>query len=261
MRCTSCGFDNPEDVRSCGTCGTSLEYRCVQCGCGNPPRFRFCGACGTPLIVRTDGAASASADERGSPRRSLALRPDSPSTERAESEAERRHLTVLFCDLVGSTALATRLDPEELRDLIRGYQRVCTEVIERFEGHVAQYLGDGLLVYFGYPQSHEAHSARAALGIVEAMSRLNRELEAGRGIRLALRIGIHTGLVVVGAMGGGVRRERLALGDTPNVAARLQGLALPDTIVVSGATQRLIRGAFACQELGIHTLEGVSTPI
>jgi len=152
MRCKTCGFDNPEDVRSCGACGASLEYRCAQCGCGNPPRFKFCGACGMPLIVPTRGAASTSADARGSPPGSPALRPDSLSTEQGESEAERRHLTVLFCDLVGSTALATRLDPEELRDLIRAYQRVCAEVIERFEGHVAQYLGDGLLVYFGYPQ-------------------------------------------------------------------------------------------------------------
>jgi class 3 adenylate cyclase/predicted ATPase len=173
-------------------------------------------------------------------------------------------LTVLFCDLVGSTALATKLDPEELRELIRAYQRVCGEVIERFEGHVAQYLGDGLLVYFGYPQSHEDDSeraVRAALGMVQAMALLNQELEQGRGIRLAMRIGIHTGLVVVGAMGGGDRQEQLALGDTPNVAARLQRLASPDTIVISGATQRLIQGVFACQDVGTHTLDGVPAPV
>jgi class 3 adenylate cyclase/tetratricopeptide (TPR) repeat protein len=183
---------------------------------------------------------------------------------RGRFEAERRHLTVLFCDLVGSTALAIRLDPEELREVIRAYQRVCAEAIERFEGHIAQYLGDGLLVYFGYPQAHEddgQRAASAALGMVEAMARLNQRLEADRGIRLAIRVGIHTGVVVVGAIGGHGHQEQLALGDTPNVAARLQGLASPDTIVVSAATQRLIQSAFACQELGTHAIEGVPTPV
>jgi class 3 adenylate cyclase/tetratricopeptide (TPR) repeat protein len=171
---------------------------------------------------------------------------------------------VLFCDLVGSTALAIRLDPEELREVIRAYQRVCAEVIERYEGHIAQYLGDGLLVYFGYPQAHEddgQRAARAGLGMVEAMAQLNRRLESERGIRLAIRVGIHTGVVVVGAIGGYGHQEQLALGDTPNVAARLQGLASPDTIVVSAATQRLIQSAFACQELGTHAIAGVPTPV
>ena len=145
----------------------------------------------------------------------------------------------MFCDLVGSTALSEQLDPEELREVVRAYQETCTAVIDRFEGHIAQYLGDGLLVYFGYPLAHEddaQRAVRAGLGMVEAMERLNTRLERDRGIRLAIRLGSHTGLVVVGEMGRGAQREQLAVGETPNIAARLQGLAEPNTLVVSAAT-------------------------
>jgi predicted ATPase/class 3 adenylate cyclase len=171
---------------------------------------------------------------------------------------------VLFCDLVDSTALATQLDPEELREVVRAYQRVCAEAIQRFEGHIAQYLGDGLLVYFGYPQAHEddgQRAVRAALGMVQAIARLNDRLGREWGVRLAVRVGIHTGMVVVGEMGSGGRQEQLALGETPNVAARLQDLAAADTIVISAATQRLVQGVFVCEELGAHALKGVATPV
>jgi class 3 adenylate cyclase len=164
-------------------------------------------------------------------------------------EAERRQLTVLFCDLVDSTALANHLDPEDLRAVVRAYQETCAKVIAGFEGHIAQYLGDGLLVYFGYPLAHEddaQRAVRAGLGIVEAMRGLNTRLEQEglpalacvqparaptqsrqRGVHLAVRLGVHTGLVVVGEVGGGTRQEQLALGETPNLAARLQSLPPP----------------------------------
>ena len=133
---------------------------------------------------------------------------------------------MLFCDLVDSTALASQLDPEDLREVVRAYQDTCAKVIARFEGHIAQYLGDGLLVYFGYPLAHEddaQRAVRAGLGMVEAMGQLNTRLAQERGVQLAVRLGIHTGLVVVGEVGGGTRQEQLALGETPNLAARLQG--------------------------------------
>jgi predicted ATPase/class 3 adenylate cyclase len=188
--------------------------------------------------------------------------PASPAA--APPAAERRQLTVMFCDLVESTVLATQLDPEDLRQVVRAYQATCAEVIQRFEGSIAQYLGDGLLVYFGYPQAHEDDAQRAVwtgLGIVEAMDTLNSQLAQRQGIRLAVRVGIHTGLVVVGEIGGSGRQEQLALGDTPNIAARLQGLAAPDTVVISAATQRLIQGYFTCDDLGAQTLKGVAIPL
>src|SRR5262249_5661978 len=166
------------------------------------------------------------------------------------SEAERRQLTVMFCDLVDSTKLSSQLDPEEYRDVVRAYQTACTEVIRHYDGHIAQLLGDGLLVYFGYPQAHEDDAQRAVrtgLGILTAMGDLNTRLQQEKGIQLAIRIGIHTGLVVIGEMGGTGRQEQLALGEVPNVASRVQGLAEPNTLIISADTYRLIQGYFECQ--------------
>jgi class 3 adenylate cyclase len=179
-------------------------------------------------------------------------------------DAERRQLTVLFCDLVDSTVLASQLDPEELREVVRAYQEACAKVIARFEGHIAQYLGDGLLVYFGYPLAHEddaQRAVRAGLGIVEALGQLNTSLMQERGVHLAVRLGIHTGLVVVGEVGGGTRQEQLALGETPNLAARLQGMAAPNTLVVSAATVQLLGGFFTYQSLGPSVLKGLAQPV
>jgi class 3 adenylate cyclase len=179
-------------------------------------------------------------------------------------DAERRQLTVLFCDLVDSTALSSRLDPEDWREVVRAYQDTCAKVIARYEGHVAQYLGDGLLVYFGYPQAHEddaQRAVRAGLGMVEAVGQLNTRLEQERGVQLAVRLGIHTGQVVFGEIGSGATHEQLALGETPNVAARLQGLAAPDTLVISAATYQLLGGFFAFQSLGTPVLKGVAQPL
>jgi TOMM system kinase/cyclase fusion protein len=185
-------------------------------------------------------------------------------TSSSTSEAERRQLTVLFGDLVDSTALARQLDPEDYREVVRAYQATCADVIQRFDGYIAQYLGDGLLVYFGYPQAHEddaQRAVRAGLEMLAALAPLQVRLAADKDIRLAVRLGIHTGLVVVGAMGVGRRQEQLALGDTPNVAARLQSLAAPDTVVISDATWRLVQGYFACDDLGPQTLKGIETPV
>src|SRR5499427_9429244 len=190
-------------------------------------------------------------------------------------EAERRQLTVLFCDLVDSTVLASQLDPEDLREVIRAYQAACAEVIQRFDGHIAQYLGDGLLVYFGYPLAHEddaQRAVRAGLGMIEALGQLNIRLEQKglrpaptqsrqRGVELAVRLGIHTGLVVVGEVGRGARQEQLALGETPNLAARLQGIAAPNTVVLSAATVPLLGGFFTCQSLGTPSLKGLAQPL
>src|SRR5215510_14542350 len=187
----------------------------------------------------------------------------SPRTTPRSLEAERRQLTVLFCDLADSTRLSSQLDPEDLREVVLAYQATCVEIIRRFDGYIAQYLGDGLLVYFGYPQAHEDDAQRAVrtgLGILDAMGTLNTRLEQAKGIRLAVRIGIHTGPVVAGTMGSGDRHEQLALGETPNLAARLQGLAAPDTVAISDTTHRLVQGYFTCDDFGIHSLKGVETP-
>src|SRR5262249_20836458 len=187
-----------------------------------------------------------------------------PPLEPHTPEAERRQLTVMFCDLVESTKLASQLDPEDWRDVARAYQRVCTEVIQRYEGHIAQLLGDGLLVYFSYPQAHEddpQRAVRTGLSILDAMGDLHTRLKRDKGIQVALRIGIHTGLVVVGEMGGQGRQEQLALGEVPNVCSRIEGLAAPNTIAMSEATYRLVQGYFECRDLGAQTLRGVAQPL
>jgi class 3 adenylate cyclase/predicted ATPase/energy-coupling factor transporter ATP-binding protein EcfA2 len=179
-------------------------------------------------------------------------------------DAERRQLTVLFCDLVGSTVLSAQLDPEDLREVVRAYQKACAEVIQQFDGYIAQYLGDGLLVYFGYPLAHEddpQRAVRTGLGILAAMGDLNQGLQQAKDIQLGVRIGVHTGLVIVGEMGGAGRQEQLALGEVPNIASRLEGLAVPNTIAISEVTYRLIQGYFESQNLGAQTLRGVAEPL
>jgi len=170
MRCAYCGFANPEGTKFCGECGSPLTNRCPSCGTENPPPFKFCGQCGTPLTERqkAKGKRQKAKEQTasGSRRETLDPRP---------SSAERRQLTVMFCDLVGSTALSEQLDPEELREVVQRYQETCTDIIRRHEGYIAQHLGDGLLVYFGYPNAHEndaQRAVRAGLEIVEKIHAL-----------------------------------------------------------------------------------------
>jgi class 3 adenylate cyclase len=166
------------------------------------------------------------------------------------AEAERRQLTVLFCDLVGSTKLAARFDPEDMGRVIRAYQDACTEVIERWGGHVAKYMGDGLLAYFGWPHAHEDEAERAVrsgLAMIETLA----ELETPAEEPLAARVGIATGLVMVGELiGVGAAQEQTVVGETPNLAARLQALAEPGSIVISRRTRRLVGGLFELTDLG-----------
>jgi class 3 adenylate cyclase/tetratricopeptide (TPR) repeat protein len=183
-------------------------------------------------------------------------------------EAERRQLTVMFADLVGSTALSEQLDPEELREVVRAYQQTSTEVIRRYDGHIAQHLGDGLLVYFGYPAAHEDDAQRAVrtgleilVGLRSLNARLPPTIRARLPHPLQVRIGVHTGVVVIGEIGSADKQEILALGETPNIAARVQGQAEPDEVVISGATLRLVEGLFECHDRGLHELKGISTPL
>ena len=191
--------------------------------------------------------------------------PEDKAATTVSVEAERRQLTVMFCDLVGSTALAERFDPEELREVLRAYQKTCAEAIERYDGHIAKYIGDGLLVYFGYPQAHEddaARAVRAGLDLLAGIEHLARDLRADQDIELAVRLGIHTGLVVVGEMGAGeLREDRAIVGETPNVAARLEALAEPNSVLIGARTYALVEGLFVCEGLGPQRLKGISEPV
>ena len=178
----------------------------------------------------------------------------------AQAEAERRQLTVMFCDLVGSTALSARLDPEDLREIIAAYHRAVAEVIAKSDGFVSRYMGDGVLVYFGYPQAHEddaERAVRAGLGVIDAVSRLNV-----KSVKLQTRVGIATGLVVVGDLvGQGPAQEQSVVGETPNLAARLQGLAEPETVVIAAGTHRLVGALFEYRDLGAVEVKGIAGPV
>ncbi len=266
MKCPQCQVDNRESAKFCKKCGTKLEMVCPSCGNHYEQDSIFCDQCGHNLSEPKEAPPqddSGPLDAMPTPATSD-IQATAPAAEARAPEAERRQLTVMFCDLVGSTNLSGQLDPEDLREVVRSYQETAADVIQGFDGHIAQYLGDGLLVYFGFPQAHEddAHRAvRAALGIVEAMGTLNSRLESEYDVQLAVRLGIHTGPVVVGEMGGGGRHEQLALGETPNIAARLEGLAEPNTVAISAMTKRLVEGAFVLKDLGSHRLKGVPEPI
>lgn len=235
--------------------------RCPACGTENQEQMRFCGHCGALLALSPQIERRASGHNYIPPQGVAQIIP-------TPLHAERRHLTVMFCDLVESTQLAELLDPEELHLVISAYQNMCFSVASRVEGYTAQYLGDGLLMYFGYPQAHEddaARAVRAGLAIVAELQQLNLRLQDEvivlRQRPLQIRVGIHTGLVVVSEMGKGERRELMALGEAPNVANRLQTIAEPNSVVLSATTQRLTEGLFFCQPLGLRVLRGVSTPI
>jgi class 3 adenylate cyclase/tetratricopeptide (TPR) repeat protein len=194
----------------------------------------------------------------GPPRAAAAPPPAGDAASPAEG-AERRQLTVMFCDLVGSTALSARLDPEDLRDVIGAYHRTVAGVVKSFDGFVARYMGDGVLIYFGYPQAHEndaERAVRAGLGVIDAVGRLNV-----KSVKLEARVGIATGLVVVGDLIEGSIRERDVVGETPNLAARLQALAEPDTVVIAAGTRRLVGDLFEYRDLGAVGLKGFAAPV
>ncbi len=181
------------------------------------------------------------------------------------AEAERRLITVLFCDVVGSTRLASRLDPEDWRDLLRLVQQECAAVLQPQGGHIAQYLGDGILAYFGWPQAHEddaVRAVRAALALQPAVQRATASLvQDTRPEGLRLRVGIHTGVVLVGEIGAGGHRESLALGEVPNLAAHIQQHAAPGTVLISDTTLRLLNDGFVTEDLGLHRLKDASQPL
>jgi class 3 adenylate cyclase len=201
--------------------------------------------------------AELSSVEKGAP--AVTAEGAAPVAPQPRDAAERRQVTVMFSDLVGSTALSARMDPEDLREVISAYQKCVAETVQRFGGFVAKYMGDGVLVYFGYPQAHEddaERAVRAGLELVAAVTALKTQAS------LQTRVGIATGLVVVGDLiGAGESQERRIVGETPNLAARLQGFAEPNSVVIAESTRKLLGNLFELQDLGARDLKGVAEPV
>jgi class 3 adenylate cyclase/tetratricopeptide (TPR) repeat protein len=243
-------------MRFCGRCGAALAARCPHCGAEAPPDFRFCGHCGKSLQELPAPAPAPASDRPVYTPKHLA---DKILKSRSALQGERRQVTVLFADLAGFTALAEKRDPEDVHRIINGcFERITAEV-HRFEGTINQYTGDGVMALFGAPIAHEDSARRAvhaALGIQRAIADYGATLRAERGLSLTMRIGLNTGAVVVGAIGDDLRMDYTAVGDTTNLAARMQQTARPGTVVVSEATHRAIEGFFETLDLGRVEVKG-----
>jgi class 3 adenylate cyclase/tetratricopeptide (TPR) repeat protein len=255
--CPRCRASNRPGRKFCTACGGALAVSCPRCGAENDPGDRFCGGCGQALAA---GPATPTPAGTYTPRH-LAER---ILTSRSALEGERKQVTVLFCDVVDSTRLSERLDPEAMHEVMDRALRLMAEAVHRYEGTVNQFLGDGLMALFGAPLALEDHALRAveaALAIQETIGGLSEELRQRHGVEMRLRIGLNTGLVVVGRIGDDLRMDYTAVGETTNVAARLQALADPGAVLASDATHRLVQGYVRSEPRGPTPVKGLSEPL
>ncbi|MEM7141964.1 MAG: adenylate/guanylate cyclase domain-containing protein [Actinomycetota bacterium] len=242
-----CEHENPPGASFCATCGMALGAACASCGAALPAAAAFCPSCG--LAVGEGPGVGATATR-------------TPTTPALDSSGERRKLTVMFCDLAGSTALANRLDPEQHKEIVEGYYELVSEAMATWGGHIGQYMGDGVLAFFGYPVSREDNTARAVLAglqIQESIAAVNA-VGGINGELIAARVGIHVGLVVLEEMGVDSGRGVHAMGDAVNFAARIQDAANNGEVFVSAAAARLAGPGFDLQDRGEHDLKGIPEP-
>ncbi len=286
VHCPSCQADNPAKQKFCGECGARMPAGCPACGHQNPPTQKFCGECGAklgapaqPVVAAPPPAPTAAAEEpatTSSLSPSAAFRDAAPVTytpkhlaekiltSKSAMEGERKSVTVMFADVSGFTAMSERLDPEEVHAIMDRAFEVILGSVHRYEGTINQFLGDGVMALFGAPIAHEdhAHAAlSAALAIQEGLVPLQEDVRRDHGVDFRIRMGINTGLVVVGAIGRDLRMDYTAVGDTTNLAARLLGLAKPGQIVVSQRTQHLRAGFFVFEDLGEFQVKGKAEPV
>ena len=265
MPCRNCGVELLPDKRFCHVCGAAVTLTCPNCQATIESQYKFCPDCGYEIAVDFDPSPPATHDTLA---RLSSNIPEAMAKKILDSrgvmEGERKQVTVMFCDLAGSTAVASTLDPEEYRELLEQYLGLAFHEIHRFEGIVNQLAGDGLMALFGAPIGHEDAPQRAvwaAVAVREALAHFNRRLEAERGLTLPVRIGIHTGPVVVGTVGNDLKMDYTAIGDTTNLAARLEAVAAVGTVLISETTARLVRGFFRTRAVTPLAVKGKSEPI
>ena len=264
MNCASCGHDNPDSARFCLECGTPFALRCAGCGAELPGGAKFCLECGAAVV----GAASeraAVAPARHSPRaptsRHLA---DKIRQSKSALEGERKQVTVLFADVKGSMELAEQLDPEEWSRIMQRFFQILSEGVERFEGFVDKFTGDGIMALFGAPIAHEDHARRAcyaALHLRDEIANYATELRRQHGVGFSTRMGLNSGAVVVGRIGDDLRMDYTAQGHTVGLAQRMEALAEPNTCFLAAATVQLVAGYFALDDLGEFQVKGVAMPV
>jgi class 3 adenylate cyclase/tetratricopeptide (TPR) repeat protein len=270
MKCPQCQFEIPPGFKFCGQCGTKLSPVCANCGTENPPGFKFCGECGHALGATAPtppAPAPLPQPPAAGPVRQSYTPPhltEQVLQSRAAMEGERKQVTVLFCDLVGSTGLAERLGPEVMHLLLNRFFELALGEVHRYEGTINQFLGDGFMALFGAPIAHEDHARRAvlaALGLQKTIRDQRAELGERYGIELKVRIGLNTGWVVVGGIGDHLRMDYTAVGDTTNLAARLQQIAEPGSVLISESTWRMIQGEVQVEALAPTQVKGKAEPV
>ncbi len=262
MNCVKCGHENDEDAEFCEKCGSALERVCPQCGNPIKPGASYCKKCGAPVALQPASA--------GEKERLAALQQAAPSdlkekirSSSALIEGERKPVTILFSDIVGSTCMAEKLDPEEWREIVSAAHERVSQAVYKYEGTIAQLLGDGVLAFFGAPITHEDDPIRAvhaALDIQQAIGKYADELK-GYVDHFQVRIGLNTGTVVVGSVGSDLHMEYLAVGDAVNLAARLQSAAQPGKVLISESTARHVKATFDLQDMGEISLKGKAEPV
>ena len=263
MKCPRCQQETPLDADFCPECGATLAVVCPRCATVNAPTHKFCKKCGQAI-------------GSGAGRGQIGLRSTAPSsytpkhlaekilTSKSALEGERKQVTILFCDIVDSTRLAESLDPERMHELMDHALRLMAEAVHRYEGTVNQFLGDGLMALFGAPvalEDHALRAAQAALAIRETLAGYSEQLKHEHGVEIQLRVGLNTGLVVVGRIGDDLRMDYTAVGDATNLAARIQALAEPGAILVTETTHRLIEGYVRSEALGLMPIKGRGEPV
>ena len=262
MNCKKCGYENDDDAEFCEKCGSALARACPNCNSPLKPGASFCKKCGTPVSAQRPSA--------GEKERLAALQQAAPSglkekirSSSAKIEGERKPVTILFTDIVGSTSLAEKLDPEEWKEIVSGAHQRVSQAVYKYEGTIAQLLGDGVLAFFGAPITHEddpIRAVRAALDIQQSIGKYADELK-GYADNFQMRIGLNTGMVVTGSVGSDLHMEYLAVGDAVNLAARLQSAAQPGRVLISGSTARHVKATFELQDMGEIKVKGKAAPV
>jgi ABC-type oligopeptide transport system substrate-binding subunit/class 3 adenylate cyclase len=273
MQCASCATENPERAEFCLNCGARLALTCPQCGTEGPLQARFCLACGARLAAHPPQAGPTLGERPPAPEGNASylqrLVPKEYAerllASRGQASRERRTVTILFCDVEGSTAMAEDLDPEDVMEIMDGAFDVLIEPVYRYEGTLARLMGDAVLAFFGAPIAHEDDAQRAvlaALDIIAGAQEYATRLERERGVRgFNVRVGINTGLVVVGEVGSDLRVEYTAMGDAVNLAARMESAAEPGTVLVSEGTHKLVAPLFETEALGPVEVKGKAEPV